>query len=240
MDNQDLQRIWGDETIRVFISHTHLHQANAAELQVALSSFGIASFVAHNDIEPTRQWEVEIIKALQSMHILVAFLTDDFKNSAWTDQEVGAAVGRGVPVFPISMGCVPYGFMQRYQAIPGSFGVYGGVQKISTVIFDSILSDDRLESLAVDAYVSGVKSSHRYARTDMFASSWNRIGKLSDQQARSLLQAYNSNNQVSGAGTFDDIIVSVMREATGEEYEVRRSGARGVQCVPARIDTHQP
>jgi hypothetical protein len=81
--------------------------------------YGIDAFVAHDDIQPTREWENEIIAALRSCHALVALLSDDAHASSWVDQECGWAMGRGVPVIPVDIGSVPYGFLARYQALAG-------------------------------------------------------------------------------------------------------------------------
>jgi hypothetical protein len=44
---------WRKGMMRLFISHLASNRKFAAELQDALSVFGISAFVAHNDIEPT-------------------------------------------------------------------------------------------------------------------------------------------------------------------------------------------
>ena len=69
----------------------------------------MASFVAHEDIKPLKKWREEIEKALKSMDLLLALLTEDFRKSKWTDQEVGVAIGREVRVMPVRMGKIPTG-----------------------------------------------------------------------------------------------------------------------------------
>jgi hypothetical protein len=81
--------------------------------------FGISLFVAHNDIEPTSEWQTEIEIALSTCDSLVALLHSNFHASNWTDQEIGFAMGRGVPVFAVHMGQIPYGFIGRFQAFNG-------------------------------------------------------------------------------------------------------------------------
>ena len=53
------------------------------------------------------------------MDALVALLTENFHDSNWTDQEVGVAIGRDVPVITIRMGTDPYGLMGKWQALSG-------------------------------------------------------------------------------------------------------------------------
>lgn len=114
----EIEHIWKKREFRLFLSHLAKDKAAVAELKSKLSSYGIDCFVAHEDIEPTKEWQHEIELALRSMQALVALLTPNFHESNWTDQEIGWAMGRGVPVISVRLGCDPYGFIGRYQGIP--------------------------------------------------------------------------------------------------------------------------
>ncbi len=81
--------------------------------------YGVAAFVAHNDIEPSKEWQVQIETALATCDCLIALLHKDFHASKWTDQEIGFAMGRGLPIFTVQLGEVPYGFVGRFQAFAG-------------------------------------------------------------------------------------------------------------------------
>lgn len=108
---------WEPHYFRLFLSHLSSFKGTTAALQAALRRFGITAFVAHVDIEPTREWQDEIEAGLFSMDALVAILIPGFKESSWTDQEVGVAVGRGVLVIPVIRGLNPYGFIAKYQGL---------------------------------------------------------------------------------------------------------------------------
>jgi hypothetical protein len=82
-----------------------------------LLSLGFDAFVAHEDIEPSRQWREAIEEALATCHALVAYVTPDFRESNWCSQEVGWALGRGVAVLPVRAGADPYGFFGAIQAV---------------------------------------------------------------------------------------------------------------------------
>ena len=116
---EDLTDLWGNGRIRVFISHTSARKDWANQLKSNLEMYGVASFVAHEDIVPMKEWQHEIRRALFSMDVLVALLTRGFSRSDWTDQEVGVAIGLGIPIIPIRMGKDPYGFFGKYQALSG-------------------------------------------------------------------------------------------------------------------------
>lgn len=111
---------WRKRMFRLFISHLSAEKVFAAQLQEALLNYGISGFVAHNDIEPTLEWQSQIEMALATSDSLVALLHPAFHQSNWTDQEIGFAMGRGLPVFAVRFGQDPYGFIGRFQGFAGN------------------------------------------------------------------------------------------------------------------------
>jgi hypothetical protein len=99
------------------MSHVHTVRAEVTELANVLESFHCSCFVAHTQIEPSEDWRQVIERALRTCHALAAYVTPDFHRSLWTDQEVGWALGRGLPIIPISVGVQPCGFFGAIQAI---------------------------------------------------------------------------------------------------------------------------
>lgn len=113
-----LPSFWKDGHLRLFVSHRDTHKHTAHALTRELDEYGISSFVAHDTIEPDAEWLVEINRALTTMEIMLALVTDDFHESVWTNQEVGVALGRGVPVISAKLGkSDPKGFIQSRQAL---------------------------------------------------------------------------------------------------------------------------
>lgn len=103
---------------RLFISHISKDKDKAKRLKDALAKYQIASFVAHEDIHPTLEWQSEIEKALRTMEAFVAIHTPGFSQSIWTQQEIGFAVGRGIKIISLRMGEDPTGFISKHQALP--------------------------------------------------------------------------------------------------------------------------
>lgn len=108
---------WIPDQFRLFITHLSADQKSATALKSALSVFRISGFVAHMDIEPTKEWQSVIEQALFTADALVALMTARFKESNWVDQETGIAIGRRLLVIPIRAGRDPYGFIGKYQAL---------------------------------------------------------------------------------------------------------------------------
>jgi hypothetical protein len=96
--NPNTLSIWNPDHVRLFISHRDVHKCEAKALANSLEEYGVSSFVAHDTIEPMSTWQNEIVKGLETMEIMLVYLTEDFHESVWTNQEVGFALGRNIPV----------------------------------------------------------------------------------------------------------------------------------------------
>jgi hypothetical protein len=103
---------------RLFISHTSRYKGELHLLRSALGVHGVVGFVAHDSISPTQEWRDVIVSALGECEAMAAYLTDDFRSSDWTDQEVGAAIVRNLLILPLRVDINPYGFMAPIQAMP--------------------------------------------------------------------------------------------------------------------------
>lgn len=151
---------WQPGLMRVFLSHLSEHRVFVAELQSELLSYGISAFVAHNDIEPTTEWQVEIETALRTCHSLVALLHPDFHASSWTDQEIGYVMGRGLPVFSIRLGQDPYGFIGRFQGFNGNGKT---AAQIAHELFDAYISNKQTREQLARALIGQFERSHSFA-----------------------------------------------------------------------------
>jgi TIR domain len=134
--NETIISFWKSGHFRLFISHLATFKEKVVHLKYSLEKYGISSFVAHEDIEPSREWQVEIEKGLFSMDAMCVILMPGFKESNWTDQEIGVALGRSIPIIPVRRGLDPYGFIGKYQ---GFQALGKSVDEVAEAIF-TILS----------------------------------------------------------------------------------------------------
>lgn len=95
------ESIWNLDYFRLFISHISENKVSAKNLKVCLEKWGIHGFVAHEDIEPSKEWTSILTDALFSMNALCAILVKRFRYSSWCDQEVGIALGQNKLCIPI-------------------------------------------------------------------------------------------------------------------------------------------
>lgn len=110
--------VWNDtDKFRIFLSHVSKDKDKAHRLRDALSAYNISAFVAHDDIEPTLDWQVQIERALHAMDAYVSIHTVGYAESIWCQQETGFAFGNGAKVIALRMGEDPKGFASKHQAI---------------------------------------------------------------------------------------------------------------------------
>ncbi|WP_421222795.1 toll/interleukin-1 receptor domain-containing protein [Aeromonas enteropelogenes] len=149
---------WKTGHFKLFLSHLASFKVQTSHLQSALRKYAISSFVAHEDIEPTKQWQEEIEAALHTMDALVAILMPSFQESRWCDQEVGFAVGRDVLVIPLRKGLDPYGFIGKYQGIQAQNKTIGDVAE---AIFRTLIKSPKTKNkilMAMSGAVSNASS----------------------------------------------------------------------------------
>lgn len=108
---------WKDGYFKMFVSHLSSNRERMSAMKANLDKWGIAAFIAHEDIEASREWRDEVEAGLESMEVLVAVVEPGFKESDWCVQEVGFALGRKVDIIPLRAGLDPFGFFGKYQGI---------------------------------------------------------------------------------------------------------------------------
>ncbi len=179
------QRIWG-EGYRVFLSHKVGVKKKTSKVKETLRPFGISCFVAHEDIHPTKAWQDEIESALSTMDAFVALMTTDFHDSLWTDQEVGFALGRTVPIIAVRLGRDPYGFIGKFQALASDWD-------------DAPLDIAKLlihHATMVDTYIHALSNCGSFAEGNVLSALLSEIPSLSEEQGDRLVAIFNENYEL--------------------------------------------
>lgn len=210
------ERIWGSEGYRVFLSHKAEAKAEAAGLKERLAVFGVSAFVAHADIHPTKQWQEEIENALASMDAFLALLTKDFHESDWTDQEVGYALDRGVPLIAVKLGRDPYGFIGRFQALACKW------DDASLRIVKLLIKQPRM----LDCYIAALPKCRSFEEGNLLSKLLPDIEELDARRVELLIAASNGNTNVresygfSGEkpSVYGDGLVGHLARITGKTF----------------------
>ncbi|PMN90826.1 toll/interleukin-1 receptor domain-containing protein [Enterovibrio norvegicus] len=148
---------WKAGHFRLFLSHLASFKVQTSRLQSALRRYAISSFVAHEDIEPTKEWQNEIEAGLRTMDALAAILMDGFKESNWCDQEVGVAVGRDVLIIPVRKGLDPYGFIGKYQGIQAAEKT---VAEVAEAIFKTLVKSPKTNVKIISALSNSISQAN--------------------------------------------------------------------------------
>lgn len=184
--NPVTRRIWGVDGFRVFLSHKSEVKKETSILKEDLKLYGITSFVAHEDIHPTKEWQNEIENALHTKDSFVVLLTSGFHNSNWTDQEVGFAISRGVPIISVKLGMDPYGFIGKFQALSCTWA------EAPSEIAKLLIKREPM----VNAYINAIRVCSDYDDANKLAELLPFIERFSETQIEVIMKAFNDNSQV--------------------------------------------
>lgn len=152
---------WQKDHFRLFFSHTHPNKKLAAEIRADLLDKGVDLFVAHEMIEPTKEWMEEISVALATCDAMVALLTPDFAESAYCDQELGFALSRDVLIIPIRHGADPHGFISKFQALPGDTSQLAS-HHLAKGIFQVLVASQKAAAKLAPAIAERYAEAHSY------------------------------------------------------------------------------
>lgn len=196
----------------LFASHLNSQKALVGQVSDYLKGWGIKLFVAHEAIEPDREWHNEIEKALRDCDAGVVFLSQGFNESKWCDQEVGWLLGREIPCYPLKFQDEdPYGPFGKKQAFPVRADMTAG--KIGDEIIRWLSTKAELEKGFYASMVEALKRSRSFHRTDLV---WRRLQTatgLDSDEVASILAAIRDNDQVYNAH-------NSIGEETGEYKEL--------------------
>jgi hypothetical protein len=123
-------------------------------MKAFLSAFGMDVFLAHEDLEPSVEWQKEILQALRKCDVFIPLLTRSFHSSLWTDQETGIAVSRGKLILPVKFSVVPYGFIGKFQALKARKGLDETCWRIALNIASKPVFGEAVTEGAIRAFLA--------------------------------------------------------------------------------------
>ena len=208
--------------IRLFISHRDEYKVQANQLARILESYGISSFVAHDSIQPMSIWQAEIIKGLETMEAMLAFVTNDFHESIWTNQEIGFALGRDIPIIPLKLQSNdPEGFIGIQQALKSSLDNATRIApEICDLISQKLGNRQRLQSSLIRVFL---KSQNFDDTRERFDRMKNVVNELSDSEVKGIVDGFRSNYQLHKSfhlTNSQNRLCQFLHDTTGKEFAV--------------------
>jgi TIR domain len=187
---------WQNGYFRLFLSHVTANKRFAGEIKTRLATRGVDLFVAHEDIQPSRKWLDQIIRALSTADALAALLTDSFCESQWTDQEVGFALCKQIPIWPLKTNQDPHGFLGQHQALLCDLD---DAESTADRLYDALLADPKTAPQLRRGLVARLRWSTDYSTSINVSKQLTNVDGLTHDELRLLSDAVKANGQVGGA-----------------------------------------
>jgi hypothetical protein len=202
---------WKDGWVRAFISHVSEKKIDAHSLKISLERYGIHGFVAHDDIEPTKEWQDEIESALRTMDVFIALLTPNFVNSKWCDQEVGFALGLRTPFVAVSCGALSHGFLSKVQVLKVDLA---NANVAAEKIFGVLKKNEQLTQKLGCALVSRIEVAGSFDEANRISKIILDHPKFDARDIDRLERLPEKNSQVAGAFEFASALKAAKSRAT--------------------------
>jgi hypothetical protein len=187
------QSPWSTNRLRLFCSHLAAHRADVGEVAQCLDAYGVDSFVAHDSIEPSKEWQQVIEAGLREAEAMVVFLHPQIIESKWCDQEIGWAVGRNIPILPLEYGMHPYGFLGKYQDLPCT-GRHSWA--VAQQIADWASKMPTLQARMATSLSYAFENARSYDHTRSLATMLERLPALSEDELQAIERGLAENRQV--------------------------------------------
>jgi TIR domain len=184
---------WPDDLVRVFLSHSALHKQFAGEVAQHLREVGVYGFVAHDTMTVSLPWQEQIEEALRTAEALVALIHPEFNNSAWCQQEIGWALGRGIPVFCVRIGHDPQGFPGRTQW-PSAYDQKAN--DVARTINGWLNTQPSLSDRITGGLIKALEEAGNYYDAETAAKALDAIGTLTTAQWEAVDQIVRTNDQI--------------------------------------------
>jgi hypothetical protein len=184
---------WATDFFRIFVSHTYEYHKRVGLFKRLLEDKGVECFVAHADIAPSSEWRDAIRAALRTCEALVVYLTPDFRDSQWTDQEVGHCLATGVPILTVRFGAELHGFLERYQALNGETVKES---ELPDRVFGAFAAQIATRDRVADSLVLAFRRSPSFGTTSSLIDLARHVPRFTAEQLDGLEHAARENHEV--------------------------------------------
>ena len=167
-----------DYPYRVFVSYAEEDRAVAARIVARLRELELQPVW---DQDNRAGWSFfELVKRrIAHSHVFLPLLTPTSVQSTWVNHEIGFAMGRSVPVLPVSLGPLPRGMAEALHAAVAD--------RIDDLL--PLLTRERIEELVDEHRGAGVYevADHVESRTVTIIKHYKEVKKLAFRQPQPLL-----------------------------------------------------
>lgn len=205
------KEIYSGKTLRIFLSYSTEDKNLAGNIKKNLERYGLEVFLAHEDIEPSSEWQDEIVRNLKSCDIFMPIISKNFRNSDWTDQETGMAFIEGKVIIPLRTELVPYGFIGKYQALKLDLE---SIKDSCQRIIQTISKNDPLKEKLTDCIISSFVRSYSFSDANEKALMLKELKQFTEDQANEIIRGFIVNDQISGAYDAKPVVEEIFSNYT--------------------------
>jgi len=173
------------------------------------------------------------------MEIMLLFITEGFFDSFWTNQEVGVALGRGIPIISVKMqkNCDPRGFISKIQAVVGSLDKPATtVDQIYKVLAEKLGQEERIRKAIVQAFVDSSNFDESKKRFERLKN----IRSLDEADIQQIIDAFYSNENLHNAFYLTNEynrLAKFLHNKTGKRFKIN---LRTIKQVDEQLDETIP
>jgi len=224
--------------LRVFISYSHENREIAGMIKEAFTILGIDSFLAHEDVPGGEEWENEIKGQLKKCNIFVPILTQEFKESEWTDQETGAALIKNATIIPLSLiidgkeAVMPSGFIKKIQGLKinlrkdKNFEIGKREDTINQLvqrISKTLTNRQKMSKRVKECFITSLFKSQSFDESNSKSTAISSLKPFSVPQIKMIVFSYVLNTQIYGAYLMNKEIKSLLNENQDKMDETLKS-----------------
>jgi len=192
----------------------------------------VRAFLAHEDIEPSEEWDEKIIEELTSCDVFVVVLSGESKSSHYVNQEVGFALARGVLFLPLKHPLNPWGFMSSIQGMEletkqvyAKSGIETYVDFHSTAIamIENIMNREEFHSTIRRSILRGLRKSSNVVETAAKVRLLRTCESFEDAEAEDIVKSVLGNENVSKSFAVPALMKRLWDETPGVFNETRKN-----------------
>lgn len=106
------------KSYRIFVSYSHENKAEADIVRNYLESKDMGQkLMSDHNLTPGMPFTDEIKRYIAYSHLFIPIVTEKSSTRPWVHQEIGYAMGLGIPVLPLAIGQLPEGMTHSIHAV---------------------------------------------------------------------------------------------------------------------------
>ncbi len=198
--NEEIEKDINNFGSKIFISYNTKHKNFAGKIKESLYENKIDSFLAHEDLEVSTEWKIEILEALKKSNVFIILLSSDYYESPWCYQESGIIAylenfRDNVTIIPISIdGTIPKGFIGHRQSKP----IINMEEFDFSILLPGLFIDN--PDWVVNFLIKKIEGSGSFRNAENnFEKILPYLGKMNKKYGKKLLEVCVKNDQIYNA-----------------------------------------